>query len=165
MIKSILKRIPPKQFFKNNKLLTLGIILLISSLAIAGGTVIFNAGTIQTTVTVQDNPAPTYDVLIDGVQCPTTISESLTMGVSDTLQVQYNIKNNEGFSVNALSTVTNSDTGLTVTLYDGTLTATDTITIPANSNKWLVVEYATDNTVSDGDTLTADIEIKIIPTS
>ena len=73
------------------------------------------------------------------------------------------IKNNENFPITAEIELFSCSTGLTVELYDGTMTTTTSIDIPANSNKWLIVHYITDNTVSNGDSLTSVIDIDITP--
>ena len=137
--------------------------VLVCSIGVAGGLVIFNAGNIQSDITISDTVAPTYNVQIDGTQCPCIITDTLTMEPDSTQQVQHNIKNNENFPVNVEITDVVTSLGLTINLYDGTMTTTTLITVPANDNKWLIVEYVTDGTVTDGDTLTSDIEIKVTP--
>jgi hypothetical protein len=157
MIKSLLKTM------EKSKLLTIGVIALISSLAVAGGLVVFHAGDINGTVTISDQPAQTYDVLLDGTQCPCNIDDTLTMTTLQTVQVQHNIVNNEPYAVDVDFSIIAVDSGLSLAIFDGTMSSTTTINIPSGQNKWVILEYTTDDTVSSGDTLTSTIKVDVTP--
>lgn len=162
MIKGLIKKIDEnRDFFTTKKFFIICSIILCCSLGFAGGLYVFNAGNIQGNVTIQDTPPVLYDVLIDGSNCPTTITDSVTMTADSTQEIQHNLKNNENFNVDFEITPQNIDAGLTLNIYDGTMTPSNLITVPANSNKWLILHYVTDNTVTNGDILTSDILIEV----
>lgn len=156
-------KFPKKEFFTSKSFLLLAVIIFISSLALAGGTVIFYAGEINGTVTIADNPTAVYDVLIDGENCPTTINDVISMQSDSTYEIQHNIKNNENFAIDVSFEQTSVDTGLNIDMYDGTLNPTTSINIPSNSNKWLVLRYNTDTGLSSGTILNSEIQVKVQP--
>lgn len=161
-MRKILK-LPSKQFFTSKRFLIIASMVFISSLAIAGGTVVFYAGEIEGKVTIADNPTAVYNILIDGASCPTTITDSISMMTGDTYEIQHNIKNNEGFAVKVDLNINAIDTGLTINILDGTLNPTTSINIPANSNKWVILRYNTATGLTTGTILNSNIEVKIQP--
>ncbi len=147
-------------FFSSKKFLTIAVLLFISSMAIAGG-IIFNAGLIQTQVSITDNPPQYYDVTIEGQPTPCTIVESLQMLPESTLTIEYNIKNNEAYPLQVNFDVLSIDAGLTVVILDGTLNPCTQLTLNAGENKYFNTKYTTDDTVSTGDTLNAEIQVQV----
>lgn len=156
--------IPKKEFFRSKQFLIISSIIFVSSLAIAGGTVIFYAGEINGEVTIVGSQPQTYNVLIDGEATPVIISDILSQMSDSTTEVQHNIKNNENFAITITFDLISVDSGLTVNMYDGTLTPTTEINVPANDNKWLILKYNTDSSVTIGDTLYSNIDVTVEPT-
>lgn len=155
--------IPKKEFFKSKRFLIISSIIFMSSLALAGGTIIFYAGEINGEVSIVGSQPQTYDVNIDGTPTPCIITDVLSQMSDSTTEVQHNIKNNEAFAIDVTFDLNSCDTGLSIDMYDGTLTPTTVINVPANDNKWLILKYNTDSSVTIGDTLYSNIEVTVSP--
>lgn len=155
--KIILEKMQTKKFMVGT------IVLLMFSGVVLAGVILFHAGTINGSVTIGGSMPQTYDVEIDNTQCPCTITDTLTMTSNESVMVQHNIKNNENFPIDATISVTHNDTGLNVSILDGTLNPTTTITINGLDNKWFYCNYETDD-VSEGSILSSTIEIHVQPT-
>lgn len=147
-------------FFHSKKFLAIAVCIFISSVAIASG-IIFNAGQINATVSITDTPPQYYDCTIEGQQCPCIITESVTMQPESSLMIEYNIANNEGFTLQFDITVISVDAGLTIDVLDGTLFPTTTIMVNGGDNKYFNLVFNTDDTVSTGDTLTAEVQVQV----
>lgn len=146
-------------FFHSRAFLGLCVLLLFVSIATAGG-ILYNAVNFETTINVTDTPTATYDVTIDGTPTPLTITETLDLAPDSFVEIEYEIKNLETFPLECEFTYS-STSGLDVTIYDGTHSETTILPLPANTMKHFTIRYTTDDTVSDGDTLTAEINCMV----
>lgn len=149
-----------KGFFSSKKFLAVAVCVFMCSIAIAGG-IIFNAGQINGTVSITDTAPTYYDCSIEGSTCPVIITETIEMLPDDEVIIEYNIANNEAFTLQADFEVKSIDSGLTVTFLDGTLSPMSSLSIAGGTNKYFNIKLNTDSSVTVGDTLTFEVLVKV----
>lgn len=151
----------------NTKSFVILCLLILTASCVIGGTLLYFAGNVKTTVSVGtgENNDQVYDITLDGVSPPFAIEETLTLLPDESVMIQYPLRNNEEFEVTVNFDISQLDTGLELEITNGkdeTLSG-NSITLPAYDGKAYYVKfwYHVLDTATEGETLNAYIDVSI----